>query len=66
MKIEITGVSVSKKGTVWIQAKQVSGEEAPKVGEVHHLEFDPEWTCAAGNEKKVKEKSNDNAEKSQS
>lgn len=34
MKLEITGVSVSKKGTVWLQAKLVEGE-TPRTQEVY-------------------------------
>ena len=29
MKLEITGTAVSKKGTVWIQAKLLEGETPP-------------------------------------
>ena len=29
MKLEITGTAVSKKGTVWIQAKLIEGEVPP-------------------------------------
>lgn len=34
MKIEITKVSVSKKGTVWIQGKALNASEELKEGDV--------------------------------
>lgn len=37
MKVEITGTSVSKKGTVWLQVKLVEGE-TPRTGEVFNCE----------------------------
>ena len=42
MKIEITQISVSKKGTVWIQAKELEvGPDDYKVGDVLECEVKP-------------------------
>lgn len=36
--LQVTGVSVSKKGTVWIQAKLIDGP-APKTNEIFQCEL---------------------------
>lgn len=45
-EIEVTGITVSKKGTVWIQAKALNGSEEMKVGD--------KFTC-----EKIEEESNE-------
>jgi hypothetical protein len=56
MQIEITNVSTSQKGTVWIQAKLTQGEAKPEVGELYEIKHD-------GNaEKKVKKGKNDDTQ----
>lgn len=50
MKLEVTSVSVSKKGTVWMQVKLVEGE-TPTTGEV----FECTKTMPTPKPKKTKE-----------
>ena len=39
-KIEVTSVSKSKKGTIWIQAKVIEGEALPVSGEQYKVYLD--------------------------
>lgn len=58
--IEITGVSVSKKGTVWIQAKQIHPQTTapldslmPKPGEQYMCEYSGETKQESKNDTKT-------------
>lgn len=57
MKIEVTSVSVSKKGTVWIQAKQIAGEGQPVPGEVFDCTYDSTTTTGEKDVAKTSEES---------
>lgn len=54
MKIEVTSVSTSKKGTCWIQAKLIEGTIRPSVDEFYDCKYDQETTRRGGKQQEEK------------
>lgn len=52
MKIEVTGVSISKKGTCWVQAKVIATEDsrAPEVGHIYDCKLNTKETLEEKND----------------